>query len=460
MHDSLLVALRNALGDDAVLAPVDDRSWLADGTESAAVQGEARAVVRPADVAGVQTTVRLCREHGVPIVPRGGGTGYAAGAVPFAEAIVLSVDRLRRVRRRSPETWTLEVDAGLTTAEIRRLAREDGLWFPPDPGAAEQSQIGGNVATNAGGPHCFKYGVVGQWVTGLEVVLGTGEVVHLGEGLRKDVTSLDLRSLVVGSEGTLGVITGVTVRLIPEPEARLPVIGLYPTVEAGAAAVLAALASGVVPAAVEFLDRGAIEASRTGFPGDLPESAGFAVLVEADGTAVGAAAEQAVLAAALHDGAQVLLAPPAAQAERLWAWRDGVSLGVLARHGGKLSEDIVVPVDRIADAVLGVRRIGEEVGLETTSWGHAGDGNLHASFLFDRTDPGALARATEAAPALFDLARRLGGAISGEHGVGRFKVAAAADGDPEVLALQRAVKRTFDPDGIMNPGAKIPAAQS
>lgn len=456
MPDALLDALRAALGDEAVIAPVDDRSWLADGTESAAVQGEARAVVRPPDVAGVQATVRLCREHGTPIVPRGGGTGYAAGAVPFAEAIVLSVDRLRRVRRRSPETWTLEVDAGLTTAEVRRLAREDGLWFPPDPGAGEQSQIGGNVATNAGGPHCFKYGVVGQWVTGLEVVLGSGALVRLGEGLRKDVTSLDLRSLVVGSEGTLGVITGVTLRLIPEPPARLPVIGVYPSVEAGAAAVLAALASGVVPAAVEFLDRGAIGASRAGFPGELPEDAEFAVLVEADGTAVGAAAERDLLAEALGDGAQTLLAPSPDRAEPLWAWRDGVSLGVLARHGGKLSEDIVVPVDRLAEAVLAVRRIGADVGLETTSWGHAGDGNLHASFLFDRADEEALARATAAAPALFELARHLDGAISGEHGVGRFKVAAAADGDPELLALQRAVKVVLDPDGIMNPGAKIP----
>lgn len=455
MADAFLDDLRRALGDDAVLAPIDDRSWLSDGTESAAIAGSARAVLRPADVAGVQVAVRLCRQHGVPVVPRGGGTGYAAGAVPFADGVVLSVERLRRVRERRPETWALSVDAGVTTAEVRRLAREDGLWFPPDPGAAEQSLIGGNVATNAGGPHCFKYGVTGQWVTAVEAVLGTGELVRFGRGLRKDVSTLDLRALLVGSEGTLGVITGVDLRLIPEPEVRLPVIGVYPTLEAGCEAVLAALASGVVPAAVEFLDRVAIEASRASYPGDLPVDAEFAVLVEADGSAIGAAADQGLLAAALADGAADVLAPGPDRAAALWAWRDGVSLGVLARHGGKLSEDIVIPVDRLADAVRGVRRLGEESGFETTSWGHAGDGNLHASFLFDRADATAVARAAEVAPRLFDLARSLGGSISGEHGVGRLKIAAAADEDPAVLALQRAVKASFDPDGIMNPGAKV-----
>lgn len=455
MADPFLESLRAALGDEAVHAPIEDRAWLSDGTESAAIEGRARAVVRPADVAAVQTAVRLCRAHGVPIVPRGGGTGYAAGAVPFADAIVLSLERLRRVRDRRPEIWALSVDAGVTTAEVRRLAREDGLWFPPDPGAAEQSQIGGNVATNAGGPHCFKYGVTGQWVTGIEAVLGTGELVRLGRGLRKDVSTLDLRGLLIGSEGSLGVITGVDLRLIPEPEVRLPVIGIYPTLEAGAEAVLAALASGVVPAAIEFLDRVAIEASRSSYPGALPPDAEFAVLVEADGSAVGAAADQAVLAAVMADGASDVIAPPPDRAAALWAWRDGVSLGVLARHGGKLSEDIVVPVDRLADAVAGVRRLGAESGFETTSWGHAGDGNLHASFLFDRADVDAVARAACVAPRLFDLARSLGGSISGEHGVGRLKLEAAADEDATVLQVQRDVKAVLDPDGIMNPGAKV-----
>ncbi len=456
MSDALGDDLRRLLGDAAVECPVVDREWLHDGTESAAVVGAAAAVVRPADAEQVAAVVGYARAQGLPIVPRGGGTGYAAGAVPFAGSLVLSLDRLRQVRSRQPENWSLGVEAGVTTAEVRRLAREDGLCFPPDPGAAEQSQIGGNVATNAGGPHCFKYGVTGRWVTAIEAVLGSGELVRVGSGLPKDVATLDLRALLVGSEGTLGVITAVWLRLMPEPEVRLPVLAVFGSAQEGADAVALAMASGVVPSALEFLDRGAIEAARASYPGELPAGAEFAVLAEADGTLAGATAEQALLADMLRPTATDLIAPPAAAAARIWAWRDGVSLGVLAHRGGKLSEDIVVPVDRLAEAVLGVRALGEEIGLETTTWGHAGDGNLHASFMFDRADADQLARATAAAPRLFALARSLGGSISGEHGIGRFKLAAAAELPADILRLQAAIKDVFDPAGIMNPGAKIP----
>jgi FAD/FMN-containing dehydrogenase len=456
VSDALGDDLRRLLGDAAVECPVVDREWLHDGTESAAVVGAAAAVVRPANADQVAAVVGYARAQGLPIVPRGGGTGYAAGAVPFAGSLVLSLDRLRQVRSRQPENWSLGVEAGVTTAEVRRLAREDGLCFPPDPGAAEQSQIGGNVATNAGGPHCFKYGVTGRWVTAIEAVLGSGELVRVGSGLPKDVATLDLRALLVGSEGTLGVITAVWLRLMPEPEVRLPVLAVFGSAQEGADAVALAMASGVVPSALEFLDRGAIEAARASYPGELPAGAEFAVLAEADGTLAGATAEQALLADMLRPTATDLLAPPAAAAARIWAWRDGVSLGVLAYRGGKLSEDIVVPVDRLAEAVLGVRALGEEIGLETTTWGHAGDGNLHASFLFDRADADQLARATAAAPRLFALARSLGGSISGEHGIGRFKLAAAAELPADILRLQAAIKDVFDPAGIMNPGAKIP----
>ncbi len=456
MSDALGDDLRRLLGDAAVECPVVDREWLHDGTESAAVVGAAAAVVRPADAEQVAAVVGYARAQELPIVPRGGGTGYAAGAVPFAGSLVLSLDRLRQVRSRQPENWSLGVEAGVTTAEVRRLAREDGLCFPPDPGAAEQSQIGGNVATNAGGPHCFKYGVTGRWVTAIEAVLGSGELVRVGSGLPKDVATLDLRALLVGSEGTLGVITAVWLRLMPEPEVRLPVLAVFGSAQEGADAVALAMASGVVPSALEFLDRGAIEAARASYPGELPAGAEFAVLAEADGTLAGATAEQALLADMLRPTATDLIAPPAAAAARIWTWRDGVSLGVLAHRGGKLSEDIVVPVDRLAEAVLGVRALGEEIGLETTTWGHAGDGNLHASFMFDRADADQLARATAAAPRLFALARSLGGSISGEHGIGRFKLAAAAELPADILRLQAAIKGVFDPAGIMNPGAKIP----
>src|SRR3989442_2000785 len=196
-------------------------------TEARGLSGRADAVALPRSAAEVAEVVAWCYAHGVAIVPRGGGTGYAGGAVPLDGGVVLSLERLDRVRSFDPLLWRIEVEAGLRTAELRRIAREGGLLFAPDPGAAEQSQIGGNIATNAGGPHTFKYGVTGAWVTGLEVVLPPGELVRVGGAIRKDVAGYDLKNLLLGSEGTLGVVTAVWLKLIPAPEAALPVVGFY-----------------------------------------------------------------------------------------------------------------------------------------------------------------------------------------------------------------------------------------
>jgi glycolate oxidase subunit GlcD len=390
-----------------------------------------------------------CYAHDVPLTARGGGTGYAGGAAPEG-GVVCSLERLTRVRALDPEAWRMQAEAGLVTAHVHRLARENGLWFPPDPGAAEQSQLGGNVATNAGGPHAFKYGVTGHWVTGLEAVVAPGEVVHVGGPLRKDVAGYDLRGLLVGSEGTLGIVTAAWLRLIPAPEAALPVVGLYPDAEAGALAVQSALASGAVPAALEFLDAGALAAA----PG-LPdaEDAGFAVLAEADGSPEAAAADRSLLAEALADGAIAVHTPEPAP---LWRWRSGVSHAVIAQRGGKLSEDVAVPVDRLAEAVAGTLEIGARHGLPACSWGHAGDGNLHSTFMLDAADAASRERAEAAAEDLFHLALRLGGTLSGEHGLGRLKAHRLADQlDPAALNLQRAVKDALDPKGLLNPGAKL-----
>jgi glycolate dehydrogenase FAD-linked subunit len=284
-----------------------------------------------------------------------------------------------------------------------------------------------------------------------------GEVVRLGGPVRKDVAGYDLRGLLVGSEGTLGVVTAVWLRLIPAPEAALPVIGLYPDAEAGGAAVQNALASGAIPAALEFLDAGAL-ASAPGMPvgdGDGPARAGFAVIAEADGSPEAAAADRELLAEALADGALAVRRPPPAE---LWRWRSGVSHAVIAQRGGKLSEDVAVPVERLAEAVRGTLDIGARHGLPACSWGHAGDGNLHSTFLLDPGDAPTRERAEAAAEELFDLALRLGGTLSGEHGLGRLKAHRLADQlDPGALALQHVVKDALDPKGLLNPGAKLRA---
>lgn len=356
------------------------------------------------------------------MIPRGGGTGFAGGAVPIDGGVVLSLERLDAVRSFDPLLWRISVQAGMRTSELHRRARENGLRFPPDPGAAEQSQIGGNIATNAGGPHAFKYGVTGAWVTGLEVVLAPGELVTLGGAIRKDVAGYDLKSLMIGSEGTLGVITGAWLRLIPAPEAALPVVACYPSTETGCAAIEAVLGSGLQPATLEYLDHRTLQAAgaRRHFPAST--QARLMVIAEADGSTAEARRLRAELIETLEDGALGVDAPTEpAQIAALWRWREGVSIAVSAQRGGKISEDIVVPVDRLAEAIEQTIAIGRRHQLDACSWGHAGDGNLHSTFLIAPDQPAELDRAHHAAEEIFALAARLGGSISGEHGIGWVK---------------------------------------
>jgi glycolate oxidase subunit GlcD len=433
------------------------RQYLTDATESRNVRGRAAAIALPASAQETASVVAWCYEHDVPIIPRGGGTGLAGGAVPLDGGVVLGLERLAGVRGLEPELWRAQLDAGVPTAVLRRRARENGLLFPPDPGAAEQSQIGGNVATNAGGPHAFKYGVTGAWVTGLEAVVAPGELVSFGGPVRKDVAGYDLKSLLTGSEGTLGVITGAWVKLIPAPESSLPVAAFYPTVEAGCAALLAVFASGLVPAALEYLDEGSLRATAGSFPGDVPRGSRFMLIADADGSAADASRLRDELREALGEGALGVESPgDGRQTAALWRWRDGTSLAVTAQRGGKVSEDIVVPVERLREAIEGTLAIGRRRGLEACSWGHAGDGNLHSTFLIDPGREDEATRAGRAAEELFELAATLGGSVSGEHGLGWVKRGALSkQWEPAAVGLHEAVKRAFDPKGLLNPGKKL-----
>ena len=421
-----------------------------------AVPGVRATLVRPADAQQVAVVVGWCYEHDVAIVPVGGRSGLAGGAAVVdtgAEAIALSLERLRTVRCFAPELWRMEAEAGVTTATIARLARENGLLFPPDPGAPEQSQLGGTIATNAGGPHAFKYGVTGDWVTGLEAVLAPGELVRVGGATRKDVAGYDLRALLTGSEGTLGIVTAAWLRLVPAPERRLALVAAYPDAAAGCEAVLRVLASGIVPAALEFFDEGAISVAGAAFPDE--RLAGFVVVAEADGSHAEAARVRDELHEALSPGAVVLHAPDSARA--IWRWRDGVSLAVAAARGAKLSEDIAVPLDRLEEAIAETVAIGERHDLEACSWGHAGDGNVHASFLLEPGDEAQRSRAGEAAHELFDLALRLGGTVTGEHGIGVLKAGQLSrQWAPAAVAAHHAIKQALDPKGLFNPGKKVP----
>jgi len=448
--------LESLLGPGAVITP-PPASYLTDETERHGLTGRADAVALPASAEEVARVVAWCYEHDVPIVPRGGGTGFAGGAVPLDGGVVLSLERLTRLRSFDPLLWRMNVEAGVRTAEVRRIARESGLLFPPDPGAAEQSQIGGNIATNAGGPHAFKYGTTGAWVTGLEAVVPPGELVAVGGPIRKDVAGYDLKDLLIGSEGTLGIVTAAWLKLLPAPEATLPVAAFYGGTAEGCAAIERIFGNGLRVAAIEFLDGPTLELVGAAFPGGVPAGAGFLVLSEADGTAIEAARLRDELKDALGEGALAIHSPdePGAVAE-LWRWRDGISFAVNTQRGGKLSEDIVVPLDRLAEAIEETLSIGARHGLAACSWGHAGDGNLHSTFLVSPEDENEIGRAEQAAEELFALAVRLGGSISGEHGVGWEKRGQLArQWSPRALELHAEIKHAFDPKGLLNPGKKL-----
>jgi len=420
------------------------------------VQGTADAVVLPSSVEEVAAVMRWCYENDVPLTARGGGTGLAGGAIPVHGGVVIGFERLNKIRQFDPLLWRMHVEAGVTTGDIQRLARESGLRFPPDPGAAEISQIGGNIACNAGGPHAFKYGVTGNWVTGLELVIPPGEIVHVGGPLRKDVAGYDVKNLLVGSEGTLGLITAAWLKLIPAPELELPVIGLYRDAEAGISAIERVLASGVVPAAIEYLDAVTLQFSGNAYPFGLPEGAAFMVITEADGSPAEARRVASELQDALAEDAVAVHAPlEPSEVTELWRWRGGAAFAILAQRGGAYSEDIAVPLDKLRDVARETIEIGERHNVVALSFGHAGDGNIHSTFLFSPDEPEQERRADAACHELFELALRLGGTVTGEHGIGWLK-----RGQLEHqlgLAgydLHLRLKQTFDPKGLLNPGKK------
>jgi glycolate dehydrogenase FAD-linked subunit len=450
------VGLSKELG--AITSVLDGAAaaYLNDSTEVRGLHGRADAVVLPESAEEVAAVLAWCYENDVAIVARGGGTGYAGGAVPDG-GVVLALERLNRVRSFDPLLWRMNVEAGVTTGDVRRLAREHGLMFPPDPGGAEQSQIGGNIATNAGGPHAFKYGVTGKWVTGVEAAVPPGELITVGGPTRKDVAGYDLKSLLIGSEGTLGIVTAAWLRLVPAPEAALPVAAFYDSIAAGCRAIERIYGSGLEVAVLEYLDGGTIEATGASFPVGMPADAGFLVIVEADGSAEEATRLRDEAASVLSEGALSVTSPSRpGEIARLWRWRDGVTFAVSAQMGAKLSEDLAVPLDRLEEAIEGTLEIGCRYNLPACSWGHAGDGNVHSTFLLAPEDPEQLERASCAADDLLTMALQLGGTVSGEHGLGVVRSGwLARQWGERAVALHAQIKGVFDPKGLMNPGKKV-----
>lgn len=417
--------------------------------------GTPLAVVRPRRTEEVQATLRWASAHRIAVVPRGMGTGLSGGATALDGGIVLSTEKMRDISV-DPVTRTAVVQPGLLNAEVKKAVAEYGLWYPPDPSSFEICSIGGNIATNAGGLCCVKYGVTTDYVLGLQVVLADGTAVRLGGPRLKDVAGLSLTKLFVGSEGTLGVVTEVTLKLLPAQSGACTVVATFDSVEDAANAVVT-ITGRIRPSMLEFMDSAAINAVEDKLKMGLDRSAAAMMVAASDDRGPSGAQDAEFMAEVFteHGAKEVFSTSDPDEGEAFVAARRFAIPAVEAR-GALLLEDVGVPLPALAELVGGVEKIADHHELMISVIAHAGDGNTHPLIVFDPDDPAMAQRAQQAFGEIMDLAIGLGGTITGEHGVGRLKRPwLAGQLGPEVMELNRRIKAALDPDGILNPGAAI-----
>ena len=459
MDSEILAELQQAVGSAERLsvAPEDLAAYAYDGTWA---EAQPAVVVHPQTTDQVAAVLRVADARRIPVAPRGAATGMAGGAVPIQGAISLNLARMNRILEISTADTLAVAQPGVVTADLQQAVERVGLFYPPDPASVYQCTIGGNVATNAGGPRCLKYGVTADYVLGLTVVLPGGYVMRTGGRTIKDVAGYNLTQLFVGSEGTLGVITEITVRLIPKPAAQLTALAVFPRLADACTAVGNMLQAGIVPLVTELMDQGTTRAVENFKHLGLPTDVEALLLVAVDGDPDSVKREIiAVAEIQRQSGArEVRQARSAEESESLWEARRGLSPAIARLATHKLGEDIAVPRSQIPAMIARFQEIARAHDVPTVVYGHIGDGNLHPTLLFDRRDAALMKRVEKAAGEILDAAVALGGTLTGEHGIGLFKRDHMRTAlDPVALTWMAAIKKLFDPNGIMNPGKKLPA---
>jgi glycolate oxidase len=450
----IIGALASVVGEDGVLTRAEDLvPYSFDGT--AALRQRPDAVVFPRTTAQVAGCVALAAKSGTPIVTRGSGTGLSGGSVPTPGAIVLCLAQMDAILDVDPRNLTLRAQPGAITQRIDEAAARHGLFYPPDPGSQRISTIGGNVAENSGGLRGLKYGVTRDYVMGLEVVLADGRIARLGSACVKDVAGYSLKDLFVGSEGTLGIITEVLLKLVPRPAARRTMLALFDRIEDAADTVSAIVAARIIPCTLEFLDRVTAGCVEDFAHVGLPTDCAAVLLMETDGhpAAVADEAQQMEAIARATRARDVRLAKDDAEALQLAAARRNAFAALARRRPTTILEDVTVPRSELAAMVAYIAETAAHYNLQIGTFGHMGDGNLHPTFLTDERDAGEMDRVHRALDAIVKRTIELGGTITGEHGVGLAKKPwlrlQMGEGS---LGLMRQVKRAIDPQGILNPG--------
>ncbi|MFT3780572.1 MAG: FAD-linked oxidase C-terminal domain-containing protein [Nibricoccus sp.] len=449
--------LKNLVGDKNVLTePEDIVPYGFDGT--ATLKQRPLAVVFPANIAEIVAIVKLARTHQIPIVTRGSGTGLSGGSVPVHNGIVLCLTRMDRILELDQANLTLTAEAGAVTQKIYEAADAAGLFYPPDPGSMKISTIGGNVAENSGGLRGLKYGVTRDYVMGLEVVLADGSVCWLGSKCVKDVAGYNLRDLFIGSEGTLGIITKVLLKLLPKPAARQTLLATFSAMDTAAETVSAIIAAKIIPCTLEFLDRRTLQCVEDFAKVGLPREAEAVLLIETDGHPAPVAEEAAKIEQILraHGATTVARAANAEEATRLATARRSAFSALARLRPTTILEDVTVPRSKLGEMIRHVNEVATKHNLQIATFGHFGDGNLHPTILTNEKDAAEMHRVEAALKEIFDHALALGGTITGEHGVGLAKKAFLKQqlGDASYTLL-RQIKQTLDPENLLNPGKLI-----
>jgi glycolate oxidase len=450
----LIAALRAVTG--AAWSRDDEESRLVYGTDALQRGAAADLVLIPGTVEEIAAIARLCNANLVPLVVRGAGTGYTGGAVPVRGGVVLSMERFDRILEIDETNQLAVVQPNVLTYQLQDAVEARGLFYPPDPASLKISALGGNVAECAGGPRAVKYGTTRHYVLALQAVLPSGEIIRTGSKAVKNVVGYDLTQLLVGSEGTLAILTEITLRLIPKPRTAATLQAAFHDVSAAAAGVSALIEARVIPATIEIIDGGSLGAVEKHLQRSVaPPGTGAMLIIEVDGVPAGVDEELALVANACERAGALSVRRASTEQERsaLWEARRAMSFALRAAAPRKINHDVSVPRGRVPELYALIGRIERDLDLWMPSFGHAGDGNIHVNIMVNPADADAMRRADQAAQLLFEGVVAMEGSISGEHGIGFAKAPyLSLELAPEVIALMQRVKAAFDPHGILNPG--------
>src|SRR5512137_2323482 len=449
--------LKKIVGSDNVAT--DRQDLICYGYDATQMEFLPDAVVHPSSTEAISALLKLANREKIPVFPRGAGSGFTGGALPKGGGIVLVTTRMNRILRIDTENLIAEVEPGVVTEQFQLEVEKLGLFYPPDPASLKFSTLGGNVAENAGGPRCVKYGVTRDFVMGLEVVLPTGDIIRTGGETYKGVVGYDLTRLLCGSEGTLGVITKIIFKLLPLPEAKKTMLTIFDSIDGAAKAVSTIIGARIIPTTLEFMDYATLQCVNKRFNLGIPPEGRAVLLIEVDG-------DRDLIekqAARIHELIQPLglvqfrVAQNAAESVELWRVSRLVSPSLRDVNPDKFNEDIVVPRSRVPDVIRLIDRIQQKYDIPIVNFGHAGDGNIHVNVMIDKEIPGQEEKAHEAIAEVFQAALDLNGTMSGEHGVGLSKAPyIPMELSPVQIATMKAVKHALDPNNILNPGKMFP----